>query len=60
MFLELVIFLSHVQSSLKQRLSQIVQPLSDEEFHKRARAPILQELIREEEEAEKKKVQFRS
>ena len=45
-------FLEQVHMSLKERLNQIVDPLSDEEFHKRSRGHIVQQQIEEEDEQE--------
>ena len=45
-------FLAQVHNSLKERLNQIVQPIPDEEFHKRARGPMLQQQIEDETEDE--------
>jgi hypothetical protein len=46
-------FLSHCQASLKERLYQVVEPISDEEYHRRTRGPFIQEEIRQEEAVER-------
>ena len=45
-------FLEQVHISLKERLYQIVNPIPDDEFHKRSRGHIMQQQIEEEQEEE--------